>query len=84
MRTLTAVFDPDEHDIYQKAPLVDAYSIKWFFPAEPTMIQPAATGADTDANNSNKPLVPSAEHVFSNFSFTEADSPEGYTEGTWH
>ena len=84
LRTLTAVFDFDEHDVYQKAPLVDAYSIKWTFPAEPTMIYPAATGAENDETNSNVPLDPSAEHVFSNFSFYEAGSPGGQTEGTWH
>ena len=79
LRTLTAVFDPNEHDVYQKAPLVDAYSIKWIFPAEPTMIQPAATGASTDAEDSNKPLSPSAEHIFSNHA-----AETGYDGATWH
>ena len=82
IRGLTAVFDFDEHDVYKKAPLVDAYFVKWTFPAEPTMIKPAAAGYTTDPEN--RPLDPLAEHIFSNQSFAEAGYPEGYTEATWH
>ena len=82
IRGLTAVFDLEEQDIYKKAPLVDAYSIKWTFPTEPTMIRPAAKGYVVDPENES--LNPLAEHVFSNLSWSEAGYPAGYTEATWH
>lgn len=44
---LEAVFDPDQPDVYQKAPLVlgDGDSIEWIFPSDSTMIIP---GEQTD------------------------------------
>lgn len=41
IRVLTAVFDPDEPDVYKKAPLSDFTSIEWTFPVDNTMITPA-------------------------------------------
>lgn len=45
IRVLTAVFDPDEPDVYKKALLRDYTSIKWTFPSSNTMIKPATTAS---------------------------------------
>ena len=46
IRTLTAVFEPDQPDVYKKANLTDYTSITWTFPTEDTMIIPATTSAE--------------------------------------
>lgn len=56
IRVLTAVFDPDEPDVYKKTPLQDFSTIEWTFPVDNTMITPA-----TDATPG---AVKSATNVF--------------------
>lgn len=58
IRVLTAVFDPNEPDVYKKAELTEFTSIEWIFPTSSTMIRPA-----TDATIG---AVPASTNVFTN------------------